>query len=102
MTQVVLTCALSSASSGFGLSPTEARPGKAPKYIDVDTEARSAIRQTTSSAPTGAAKANFLRRVGRDDRMHEAKELKCSFDCASGIGPSFAVETTKIRTTTRN
>ncbi len=49
-------CARSSASSGFGLSPTEARPGEAPNYNGVDTEARREFRLTTSVAPTDASK----------------------------------------------
>ncbi len=57
--------------TSVGLSPTEARSAGGPKFICVDTEARSEIRQTTSAAPTEAANANVLRRVGRDRRLHE-------------------------------
>lgn len=39
-----------------GLSATAARPGEAPKFIRVHTEARSEIRETTSGAPADAAK----------------------------------------------
>ena len=36
----------------------------------------------TFGAPTDASNAIFRKRVGRDDRTHEAKQPKCSFDCA--------------------
>ena len=43
-----------------GLSPTEARPGGGPKFIRVNTEARSEIHETTPVAPTGASKRRAI------------------------------------------
>ncbi len=47
--------------------------------------ARSVLCVTTSVAPTRAAKANLLTRVGRDDRRHEARMPRWSFDCTEVV-----------------
>ena len=48
---------------------------------------------------TDGLKLQLLSRVGRDDRMHEAKELKCRIDCALRYGLDFARGASKIRLT---
>ena len=79
MTQDVLSYARISASSGFGLSPTEARSAGGPKFICVDTEARSEIRQTTSGAPTDASNPPAITTpTGYTDARKEFTHQACS------------------------
>jgi hypothetical protein len=62
--------------TGFGLSPTEARQGEAPKYIGVATEARREFRETTPVAPTeGATRTAVLDRCTETDARRESQYL---------------------------
>ena len=55
-----------------GLSPTEARPGEAPKYIRVDTEARTEFCVTTSGAPTEVGNRHAIAtELGKTDARND-------------------------------
>ena len=55
-----------------GLSDTAARPGEAPKYIGVHTEASFEIPETARVAPTGASKRQAITtKIGNTDARND-------------------------------